>query len=93
MPFVWEDNALFLSHKGVNVYHLYKNDFESSGTRDYWFGLHPYSSDDDTEDVFDVRDLPGWSKRSHEKDHDKVVVAVIMEAIEQGHEAFEVTEQ
>lgn len=76
MPYVWEDNELFLSHEGVDVYHIYKNDFDVC--REYWYGLYPHSSDDDMEGVFDVRELPCWEVGA---DHADVIKA----AIDAGH--------
>lgn len=78
---VWEESPLFLSHKGVDVYHVYKHDMESNGARYYWYGLHPNVSDGDGEDggVFDVRDLQAfWTEPSGD------VKNALMAAIDSG---------
>lgn len=63
MAYVWEDNPLFLSYNGVDVYYIFRNDFESEGVREYWYGLTPAGSDnggDACNPTFDVRDLSTW---------------------------------
>ena len=63
MPYTheWVEPELFLDHKGVKVYHSYRDDDYGNGRWEYWFQVQ---LTDDTEgttedDVheFDVRDL------------------------------------
>ena len=65
MAMEWVPNELALKYQGVSIYHIYKDDDNGQGVREYWFGLDEYGSDNDTvEDgehiVFDVRDLPSY---------------------------------
>jgi len=63
MPYTheWVEPELFLDHKGVKVYHSYRNDDYGDGPLEYWFQVQ---LTDDTEGTteddmheFDVRDL------------------------------------
>lgn len=54
----WVPPEIFLSRKGVDVYHAYKDDDVSNGALTYWYTLYP---DEDGKD-FDVRELPTWAK-------------------------------
>ena len=61
MPYTWTEPDVAVEHKGVEVYHLYKNDQEQSGAREYWFCIDECGSDDDNHGengVFDIRELP-----------------------------------
>lgn len=76
MPYetVWTDPEVYVTHKGVTVYHLYKNDDIEQGARTYSFTLHPQAGEADwgvfpNTPLFDVRDLPGftdgpWNERA-----------------------------
>lgn len=62
MAMEWVPNELALKYQGVSIYHVYKNDDNEQGVREYWFGLDEYGSDNGTNEngehiVFDVRDL------------------------------------
>ncbi|MCO5067052.1 MAG: hypothetical protein M9924_22055 [Rhizobiaceae bacterium] len=63
MPYVTESRPaeLFMEHKGVEIYHVYRNDDLHEGPRTYWFAVHDDGQDDNahgTDGVFDVRCLP-----------------------------------
>jgi len=63
MPYstAWVDPEVFLEHKGVKVYHIYKRDDVCQCPRDYWYSLSRFGSDEDGHSengTFDVRDLP-----------------------------------
>jgi len=53
MPFVWHDPELAMTHRGIRVYHTYK-DSDMGHPYDYWYS---FSMADD-EGTFDVRTLP-----------------------------------
>jgi hypothetical protein len=50
----WVPAELALEHKGVRVYHTYRNDEMEAGAKIYWFVL---DAEDSFDDAFDVRDL------------------------------------
>lgn len=56
MPYAWVKPEVALEHKGVKIYHVYKNDDYDSGPRTFWFGYSIFC-DDEGIDSFDVRDL------------------------------------
>jgi hypothetical protein len=63
MPYVFEFRPakLFMEHKGVEIYHVYKDDDIDQGPRIHWFAVHDDGPDDNahgTDGVFDVRCLP-----------------------------------
>lgn len=65
MAMEWVPNELALKYQGVSIYHIYKDDDNGQGVREYWFGLDEYGSDNGTDEeeghiVFDVRDLPSY---------------------------------
>ena len=55
-----EDSDIALSYKGVNIYHVYKNDYEADGRRTYWFGTDAGVTEslppEDPLGAFDVRE-------------------------------------
>lgn len=57
MPYkeVWLPPEIFLEHRGVRIYHVYKNDDVGQGVRHFWYGLSPWCSDE--RDSFDVRNI------------------------------------
>src|SRR5687767_11600243 len=91
------DPELFLEHKGVEVYHIYKNDDVAQGRREFWYTLSPLCGEDNCSDErcgdtcvmqFDVRDLPNYE---HGKDNPggfgadrEYHAGVISEAIDRG---------
>ncbi len=56
MPMIWTEPETFFVHRGVSVYHIYKDDDWESGVRTYWFTLDPTAGDNSDEE-FDVRAL------------------------------------
>ena len=47
MPYAQTEAQRFLTHNGVEVFHIYSNDYVDEGPRTYWYALHPYGSDED----------------------------------------------
>ncbi|MDN5375446.1 MAG: hypothetical protein PWQ39_486 [Thermacetogenium sp.] len=82
MPYDWVEAPLFFEHKGVKVYHLYKNDIMDNGTYKYWYAPYPWSSDGDQEN-FDVRDL---AKALHlpEPESQEEIQNVLRQAVDAG---------
>ncbi len=70
MPYGWIDPEMFLEHKDVTVYHVYKDDEIDAGRRECWYTLDPgqgeVMGDDDA--IFDIRDLPNPNHRPHHAD-------------------------
>ena len=54
---VFEPAELFLSHKGVDIYHCYKDDEIEQGQREYHFVLCDSLNEDES---FDIRELNAW---------------------------------
>jgi len=50
---------VFLTHKGVSIFHTYKHDEVESGVNMYNFVLNKFHNNKDS---FDVRTLPGWDE-------------------------------
>lgn len=74
MPYstAWVDPAIFMKHGSATVFCTYKNDDVEQGPNKYRFSLHDLcgmescTCDGGTcRNVFDVRDLPGWTEPSH----------------------------
>jgi len=91
----WRDAEVFLVHKGVTVYHTYKDDDIHQGPQTYWFTLGPLCGeascdcDGPCKNVFDVRSLATWTP-SFEAQHPigneeaKCIETAVREAIETG---------
>lgn len=61
----WVEPELFLEHKGVKVWNVYKDDdCENNGPRDYHFVLRR-SEGEGGESEFDVRELSTWQEPPH----------------------------
>ena len=56
--------AVFMRHRGVRGYHVYKDDEVEQGPRCYSFTLDPYGSESD-EHSSDVRELSTWQEPPH----------------------------
>lgn len=81
MPYAWTEPALVLTHNGVSVYHVYKNQFWDSGHY-----MYQYTTDVAEEDnPFDIRDLESYRGSQNREDH----VSILKQAIERG----EITEE
>lgn len=84
MPMEWVEPELFLEHKGVEVYHIYKDDDAGNGPRTYWYGTSMAASDCGS-DNFDVRELPMWKALSGKLgDEMEAIRATIIAAIDSG---------
>ena len=73
MPFrtEWVEPELFVEHRGIRVYHTYKN-ADRDIPRTCWFTLDPLCGEDECNCaetpcllVFDVRDLPNFREDDH----------------------------
>jgi hypothetical protein len=58
----WVAPDRFLTHKGVKIYHIYKDDDVNNGTRSEWYTWDPAEGSDDGTYSFDVRDLPTYDE-------------------------------
>ena len=88
MPTTWVMPEVFLRHKGVTIWHIYKNNHADQGKRDYLFGWDDCCSDE--ADCFDVRDLPNPKKLDLSKDKNRrtVIKAAIEAGIVTDHGVF-----
>ena len=68
MPYVnkWVNNSRLCSHKGVAVYHTYKDDELEQGETTNYFTTE---KDGCFDMAFDVRDLPTWKEPPHPPYH------------------------
>lgn len=74
MPFVWQDPEIALIHRGVTIYHTYK-DYSPDNMSFYWY---TFSSVEPDEDAFDVRDLPQKTRDySKFKEHPDIIRTAI----------------
>lgn len=82
----WVDPELFLSHRGIKVYHTYKDDDMEQGSRTYWFTLDPLEGEGTGgEALFDVRDLPGFVDAASYFEMLETAKQVIRTAIDAGY--------
>jgi hypothetical protein len=92
MPMKQVPAEAFLTHNGVTVFHVYKNDDVDGCAREFWFSLSEFGSDDDGHEpdgcgTFDVRELKTWEAHKPGDDpypdRDRIKAAII-DAIDQG---------
>lgn len=81
MPYAWTNPDVFLSHRGVDIYYLYQDDFVDNPTREFWYGLYPTCSDGLGDGTFDIRDVelllaPELRYRCRQ-DHQAILTALI----------------
>jgi hypothetical protein len=79
-----------MCHKGVAIWHTYKDDDINQGQRTYWYTLDPLCGEGVCSGtycpwarcvmVFDIRTLPNWPKDEQEPDHR----VIMKEAINKG---------
>lgn len=70
MPYVWTEPELALEHRGVSVYHVYRNEFMDSGRREYW-----YTTDvTENQGGFDIRDLDCYKEGLKHEDVLKLAI-------------------
>lgn len=69
---VWAEPELLVEHRGVRVFHVYKEDDYDQGTRGYWFTVNSLCGeldrlcdDQPCRHVFDVRELSTWKAITH----------------------------
>lgn len=81
MPSDWVPADIFMVHRGIPVYYVYRHDVYGD-TREYHYSLTAASSDDaDAVGGFDVRDLPTWSPGAYPE----AFKAAISQAIDSGY--------
>jgi len=80
MPTQWMPAETFLTHKGVTVYHVYKNDDIARGPRMYGYGWREDCYDE--RDSFDIRNLP--NPEQHDIETAEGCKALLREAIDAG---------
>ena len=89
MPWQWVEPEFFLSHRGVKIYHAYKDEY-SDISLEFWYST---SSSAGYSYEFDVRDLPGY-RSPIEADkmlsHRIVIEAAIDAGILQSEKPFDV---
>lgn len=63
----WAPAEVFLEHKGVTIYHVYKDNEMELGARTYHYALVEDSDDNSVELAhgFDVRELSTWQEPGH----------------------------
>lgn len=89
MPYetVWVDPEVYVTHNGVTVYHLYKNDDIDQGVRTYQFTIDPNLGEGDwvfpDTRLFDVRELPDFTDASW-NEREAVIRAFVIAAIDAG---------
>lgn len=80
----WVPAEEFLSHNGVTIYHVYKNDDIDDYRYDNWFVTDPYHGMDE---AFDIRELPknfifpGMDKNDIEASHFHILKVAINEGV------------
>lgn len=57
MPYDWVNPDKFLKHRGISVYHTYKED-DYCKRCEYWYTTDINTTESNDDCVFDVRDLP-----------------------------------
>jgi len=60
----WVDPEVFLEHKGITIYHIYKNDNIDQGERTYHYTTD-IEEGERGDSAFDVRDLDNWTEPNH----------------------------
>ena len=56
------ENGIMVTYRGVEVYHVYKNDWADQPPREYWYTLDSYGSEDG-DDSFDIRDMEVYDSK------------------------------
>jgi len=81
MPYVWVDNELFHSYRGINIY-------EQGGTCSHRFGTLPDADVDDFGQDKNVFDLLEYRPGAEPKDYRDVLREMIDEVFDRGSESF-----
>lgn len=82
MPYVWIDPEEVLTHvpsegdRKVTIYHIYRRDYASEGTRKYWYG-YTSECDDEGNDSFDIRSLPNFKESRDRRVHKEILIEAI----------------
>ena len=87
---------LFMTHKGIRVYHVFKHDDAGAGDlRTYAYTLDPVEGSDDDQDgkdTFDVRKLSTWKApvdRMNGRVEGKAIKSAIRAALDKGEVGIE----
>lgn len=74
MPLKQVEPELFMTHNGIRVYHTYNGE-NYDDRSDYWYTLDVH---EDPDNLFDVRELPGWHKGTdHYEDTGNIIRAAL----------------
>lgn len=76
----WVEPEVFLSYKGVTIYHVYDDDEMDDKPKEWTFGYRKECSYDGTF-AFDFESLPGFTG---DEDKDEELQAVMRKAIDDG---------
>jgi len=77
MPMSWEPPEIFVEHKGVIIFHVYKDDEMQNGQREYWYTTSE-SGGEGSGFEFDVRELPEYDSTDHEGTVKKAIEAGLL---------------
>jgi hypothetical protein len=80
MPYVWKAPEKFLTYRGVNIYHAYKDEL-SDMPIEFWYSTCREESPGSPYE-FDVRDLPGYRGgcSTADREEDKRVIKAAIAA-------------
>lgn len=87
MPREWVPPEEFVSHKGISIFHVYKDDEMQNGPREFWYT----TSENDGEGSgfeFDVRNLPDYDSSDHEGTVKKAIEAGLLIQDEEPDQKF-----
>jgi len=62
MPYAWVFPDRVVAYKGINVFRVYKNDMKDN-PREFWFSTSIHETSDNSEEIFDIRELKSYSKK------------------------------
>jgi hypothetical protein len=92
MPFQseWVDPELAVQHRGLKVYHVYRNNDVDQGRRTYWYTTDPtLGEDDDPPYVFDIREIYSAAvDLPNDNDLDETLRSLLRRAIDEGKLTF-----
>lgn len=78
MPWEWIEPEEFLTHRGVQIFHAYKDEF-SDVPLEFWYSTSSTAGSGSPYE-FDVRDLPGYRSRyraDEVSEHERLIKAAI----------------
>lgn len=78
MPWKWIEPEAFLTHRGVRIFHAYKDEL-SDVPLEFWYSTSSTAGPGSPYE-FDVRDLPGYRSRyraDEVSEHERLIKAAI----------------